>query len=331
MSPSTSNASLHIAADLPPSHASSAGTPMAYIDGQVVPLAEARVPITDRGFVYGDSVYEVFRTYRGVPMLGEAHMVRLFASARRMGMTIGQSREEIWQAIEVTVAAMQITLPTEAFVRFCVTRGDGPLALQPPTPAQTRLVVWAKPFVAWPEALMHTGVALAVPEVRRNPECALSPNIKSGNYLNNVLGVMQAKDLGCDDALFLNPEGEITEAGNSNIFFALGDGLVTPPIESGTLDGLTKGALMQACEAAGISCRHTQIFPEDLRRATECFVTSATREVMPVRSVRLQDGDMCVFPAGGGRLTQKAQALYQEAVQANIAREGERKLVSDML
>jgi branched-subunit amino acid aminotransferase/4-amino-4-deoxychorismate lyase len=157
---------------------------------------------------------------------------------------------------------------------------------------------------------------------RRNPSSALDPNIKGGNYLNNVLGVMDARALGADDCVMLNDAGFVTEASNSNVWFVLDGELVTPAQSAANLRGLTKVALHEACAVRGLATRERDVPADELPRATECFITSATREVMPVVSLRLTAGEVLRFPEGGGPLTRRAAAYYKDHV-AQYLREHE--------
>jgi branched-chain amino acid aminotransferase len=159
-----------------------------------------------------------------------------------------------------------------------------------------------------------------VPATRRNSGSALDPNIKGGNYLNNVLGLMEARALGAEDCIMLDESGLVTEASNSNVFFVLDGQLVTPSQTARNLRGLTKAAVHEACSRQGLATRETEIGLDDLRAATECFLTSATREVMPVASLRLPDGELRLFPAGGGEITRRVAQLYKDYV-ADYVRE----------
>jgi branched-chain amino acid aminotransferase len=155
---------------------------------------------------------------------------------------------------------------------------------------------------------------LAVTRTRRNPVEALSPDIKSGNYLNNILGVAEAVELGADDCLMLNPAGIVTEASNSNVFFVIDGRLVTPSAESGVLRGITKAAIGRLSNEHGFELHEAAIPAGDLSRASECFVTSATREAMPVAAVRLESGQWREFPLGGGEMTRRVAKAYKEFV-----------------
>ncbi len=248
--------------------------PMINVDGVITQMADATVPVMDRGFLYGDSVYEVFRTYKGVPVFMDDHFKRLENSAALISMTISQSREELIQEIRRTVKASSANSKEDIYVRYQITRGIGPVDLYPDPGLETRYV----------------------------------PNIKGGNYLNNILAITQARQLGADDCIILNREGLVTEAANSNVWFVINGQLTTPA--TGNLKGLTKMHIHRALKGAGISSQEADIHANELCDATECFVTSATRDVMPCASLRLEDGEVLQFPEGGGEITRQVQAVF---------------------
>jgi branched-chain amino acid aminotransferase len=291
---------------------------MANVNGQITPLEDARISVLDRGFLYGDSVYEVFRTYGGVPLFCHEHFDRMENSARLMHMTISQSREELLEEMRRTIVAADVPEGQDVYVRWHVTRGTGALDLVPSRDLKTSYVIIVKDVPPWnPEFYSH-GMRLAVTGTRRNPVEALSPDIKSGNYLNNILGVAEAVELGADDCLMLNPAGVVTEASNSNVFFVIDNRLVTASAESGVLRGITKAAIQRLSADEGVSVHETTIPATDLPRAAECFVTSATREVMPVAALRLESGDWREFPPGGGEVTHRVAEAYKDYVNRYV-------------
>ena len=146
----------------------------------------------------------------------------------------------------------------------------------------------------------------------------MDPNIKGGNYLNNVLGLMEARELGADDCVMLNESGLVTESSNSNVFFVIDGELVTPAETAGHLRGLTKAAVEKACAARDLETVSRDIPVDDLGASTECFITSATREVMPVRSLRLPTGEALSYPEGGGEVTRRVIAYYQAYMDAHL-------------
>jgi branched-chain amino acid aminotransferase len=292
---------------------------MTNVDGAITPTAEARIPVMDRGFLFGDSIYEVFRTYDGVPLFFEEHWRRFENSASLIHMNIGFSRDEVTEQIRATVRASGAARgKRDVYVRFTVTRGNGPMDLLPSQDARTRLVIIVKEVPKWDAILYSRGANVAVVGTRRNPRYALDPNIKGGNYLNNVLGVMEARALGADDCLMLSETGLVTEASNSNVFFVIDGALVTPSQAAANLRGLTKAAVHEACAAHGLATRETEISSAAARRASECFLTSATREVMPVHTLRMEDGAVQSFPAGGGEVTRRVRGYYREHVERYV-------------
>jgi branched-chain amino acid aminotransferase len=288
----------------------------ANVNGEITPLEDARISVLDRGFLYGDSVYEVFRTYDGVPMFCHEHFERMENSARLIHMTITQSREQMLNEMRRTAAAADIPPGQDIYVRWHVTRGTGALDLVPAKDLKSSFVIILKEVPKWNPEFYSRGMRLAVTNVRRNPVEALNPDIKSGNYLNNILGVAEAVDLGADDCLMLNPAGIVTEASNSNVFFVLGDRLVTPSADAGILRGITKTAIQRMSAENGFEVHDAEIRASDLGRATECFVTSATREVMPVCALRLANGQWRELPAGGGPFTRRVAEAYKRFVDA---------------
>lgn len=293
--------------------------PTAAIDGVVSPLAEARIPVMDRGFLYGDSIYEVFRTYRGVPLFFEEHWQRFENSARLIHLKLGDARAALTHDIRQAIAASGAAeAGRDVYVRYVLTRGEGPLDLKPQAGLQARRVVIVKEVPQWnPEHYSH-GATLAIVAVRRNPTDALDPNIKGGNYLNNVLGVIEAESLGADDCLMLSEDGLVTEASNSNVFFVIDGKLVTPSQKAANLRGLTKMAIHAACKEAEIATEETEISADDAMRASECFLSSATREVMPVAALIREDGLRTEFPPGGGEVTRQVAELYRASIDRYV-------------
>ncbi len=291
---------------------------MANVNGRITPLEEARISILDRGFLYGDSVYEVFRTYAGVPLFCHEHFDRMDNSARLIAMTIAQSREEMLEQMRQMAAAANVPPGEDVYVRWHVTRGSGALDLAPGADLHSSFVIILKEVPKWNPEFYSPGVRLAVTRVRRNPVDALSPDIKSGNYLNNILGVAEAVDIGADDGLMLNSAGNVTEASNSNVCFVIDGQLVTPSFESGVLRGITKAAIGRLSAAHGFELHDRQLPASALDKATECFVTSATREVMPVAGVLLESGEWREFPPGGGKMTRLVAKAYKEFVNQYV-------------
>jgi branched-chain amino acid aminotransferase len=300
---------------------------MANVNGVITPLEDARISVLDRGFLYGDSVYEVFRTYSGVPLFCDEHFDRMDNSARLIALTISQSREEMLDQIRRTAAEANIPAGQDIYVRWHVTRGTGALDLVPVDDLRSTFVIILKEVPKWNPEFYSRGMRIAVTHVRRNPVEALSPDIKSGNYLNNILGVADAVKMGADDCLMLNPAGNVTEASNSNVFFVIDGHLVTPGVESGILRGITKAAIAKLSAASGFELHERELPARELTKTTECFVTSATREVMPVVGLRLESGEWLDLPPGGGKMTRLVAQAYKDFVQQYVADNSALKIV----
>ena len=246
------------------------------LNGEIMPEGEARVPVLDRGFLFGDSIYEVIRTREGVPFAWIEHLERLRLSAEGIGMDIGLDDDQMMRRVKETVQAGQ---NRESYVRVVVTRGTGSapnidLSFAP-GPAACVILVRELPKVTVAEA------RLAMVQRLRNDRRALDPAIKSGNYLNNVLGLAEAKAAGATDCLFLNQSGHVTETSTSNVFVICSGSVFTPPLKAGLLAGITRGLLFTCC-AENISIAEKELTETDMRDADEIFVTSTSRDVTPV-------------------------------------------------
>jgi branched-chain amino acid aminotransferase len=289
------------------------------IDGRICDTSEATVPVLDRGFLYGDSIYEVFRTYSGVPLLYEEHWTRFENSATLIELRLQLTRDEVGAVIRDAVRASGAPeVPCDVYVRYIVTRGEGEISLLPAADLRQRLVVIVAAVPSWKKEYYDRGVALAIVATRRNDARALDPNIKGGNYLNNVLGIIESKERGADDCLMLDRAGRITESSTSNVFFVRNGMLVTPAQSSANLKGLTKETIRGICEREGIGYAEAELGAADAAQSDECFITSATREVMPVSSLLLEDGGRREYPAGGGALTRRVAGLYKAFIEAHV-------------
>lgn len=246
------------------------------LDGAIVAEADARVPVLDRGFLFGDSIYEVVRTRGGVPFAFDEHFERLQASALGLGMELDLSPQELVRRIDAT---MTVADNPESYVRIIVTRGTGtaPNIDLSCAPGPLRWVVLVRPLGA-----PGGDVRLALVDRLRNDRRALDPAVKSGNYLNNVLGLREARQLGATDCVFLNAAGHVTEASTSNLFVVRGGTIATPRLDDGILAGVTRALLLAFCRERGDRVEERHLAAEDLRSADEVFLTSTLRDVAPV-------------------------------------------------
>ena len=285
------------------------------VEGRLVPPEEAFVPVLDRGFLYGDSVYEVVRTYGGRPFALDRHMQRMERTAERIGLTL-PGREKILTELQRTLDGAG---NAESYARIIVTRGEGSFGLgMHLAEGLHRLVVIVRPLEPPSPALYERGLQMAIARVRRNPPQALDPALKTGNYLNNILALREAHDAGADDAILLDLAGHVTEASTSNVFFARGGTLVTPPLALGMLEGVTRGIAIEVARAEGLMVREEPHGPEALAAADEVFVTSTLREVLAVTSIVFLEGGERTQAVGDGKpgpLALRLHAAFRRRTQ----------------
>lgn len=263
----------------------------ASVNGVITPADEARVSILDNGFTFGDAVYETLRTYGGRPFALARHFARLRASAARLGFGFPASDVDLARTVE---ALLERAHNPESFIRLIVTRGVGDISYHFERVKGPTVVMAVKPFEGFPASHYAEGIALALVSIRRNHRLALDPAIKSNNLLNNVLAVREAQARGAVEAILLNQEGEVAEGASTNVFLVEEGVAVTPPLDAGILQGITRELVLEVAREAGVTVREAPVSPEALRRADEVFITSSTREVMPAR---LLDGQL----VGSGR------------------------------
>jgi branched-chain amino acid aminotransferase len=275
-----------------------------HVGGQICLPDDAKVSVFDRGFLYGDSVYETIGTVRGRLFALSDHLDRLERSAQRLSLRL-PPRASIERAILDTVAAAG---NAESRVRVMVTRGGGKLDLDPGSADEPRLVVIVGPLGGPTPQMYDEGVAVAIVSVTRNSPGAMDPAIKSGNYLNNVLALSEARrDPSVHEAILLSASGSVAEGASSNVFAVAGGQLRTPALSVGILEGITRGRVIALARQDGLSCQELDpMSPEELRTADEVFLTSAARGILPVTRV---DGR----PVGAGTpgpVTRRMMALY---------------------
>jgi branched-chain amino acid aminotransferase len=288
-----------------------------YVDGTITPPDRAFISVLDHGFLLGDSVYEVLRWHRGALIQETEHMDRLEASARRTYMDLQRSREELVAAVHETCRAAGVGPDEDAYVRLVVTRGAGPLGLDV-TGTRRSVVVIVAPASRPSAAAWERGLSVALVARRRVPTEALDPRAKTGNYLNNVLALHEAKLAGADDAVMLNEKGDVTEATTANAWLVRGGRVLTPTLEAGILEGTSRMRILALCRGNGIPAREGRVKPRDLKGAQEAFLSSSVRGVVPVVRV---DGE----PVGAGvpgPVTRRVHALFEQAADDEARRAG---------
>jgi branched-chain amino acid aminotransferase group I len=272
--------------------------------------ADAKISVFDRGFLYGDSVYETMRTAGGWPLELDRHLQRLRRSGEGIGLSIPFAAPELARTIARTHAASG---NSESYVRVVVTRGSGPLALDPRASEEPLLVVLVQPLVLPEPAAYERGIAAVIVGITKNAGTSMDPSIKSGNYLNNILALRQAIAAGGDDAIMCNPEGAVSEGATSNVFMVTAGRVVTPHLRTGILPGITRQAVCElAASIGGTAVAETSVMPDELRAADEVFLTSSVRGIMPVTRL---DGAQ-VGDGTAGPLTRRLHQAYLAYVEA---------------
>lgn len=249
-----------------------------YIDGKFVPAEEAAVSVYDHGLLYGDGVFEGIRAYNGRVFRLEDHVKRLYDSARAIMLEIPITEEDMCTVILETLRKNELS---DAYIRPIVTRGKGDLGLDPRKCAKPTIIVVSQKWDAMYGDLYEVGLTAITVTVRRNSPAALPPNIKSLNYLNNILAKIEANVKGGDEAIFLDAEGHVSEGSGDNIF-VVKDGVIFTPYTTNNLKGITRKAVAEVAEDKGIPLREVNLGLFDIYTADEIFVTGTAAEVAPV-------------------------------------------------
>jgi branched-chain amino acid aminotransferase len=253
-----------------------------YIDGEYFDKDQARISVYDHGLLYGDGVFEGIRIYKGKVFRLEAHLERLWNSAKAIWLDIPMDASEMTQAVLETVAKSGLS---DGYIRLIVTRGKGDLGLNPMTCVKPTVIIIVDQISLYPEETYRKGIRIITAATRRIPPDSLDPKIKSLNYLNNILAKLEALGAGCLEAILLNHEGYVAECTGDNIFHIKNGVLYTPDPSSGALQGITRQAVLEAAGTIGMKTEATRITPYDLYTADECFLTGTAAEIMPVVAI----------------------------------------------
>lgn len=280
-----------------------------YVNGTIRSAAEAIVPALDHGFLYGEGVYETLRTYHGKPFLLEQHLRRLRASAGAIRLAVPRDDAALADAIAATMR--HAGGPGEQYIRLLVTRGPGELTYDPMACPEPTVVIIVGPHHDPPPEILAAGIAVVVSSVIRNHPRAINPLIKSNNLLNNALAMQEALRAGAEEAVMLNYRGEIAECAQSNVFLVRRGVVHTPPLESGLLEGVTRNFIFEVGRQAGVAVRETVLGPDDLAAADEAFITSTTRELLPVTRV----GPRAVGDGSPGPVTRQLMTAFRRHVE----------------
>ncbi len=277
-----------------------------WIDGAIVDGAEARVPVTDHGLLYGDGVFEGIRIFARTVFRLDAHLTRLEAGARALALELPGGVAALRRIVLETARAHGAD---DAYVRLIVTRGEGALGVDPTSCEAPRVLCLVDDVRIYPPEKLAAGIDLVTSSWRRPAPDVLDPRVKSLNYLNNALAKLEARQRGADEALLLNAAGMVAEASVANVFAVRGGELLTPPPTDGALEGITRRTVLELAAGLGVPAGERTLSRFDLFAAEEVFLTGSGAGTVPVRSL-----DGRVLGAGApGPLTAKLRAAFADA------------------
>ncbi|MDF1563679.1 MAG: aminotransferase class IV [Deltaproteobacteria bacterium] len=283
-------------------------TTIVSIDGKLVPPEGATISVFDRGFLYGDSVYEVVRTYQGRPFELGAHLDRLAHSAARIGLRLPWSREQLTRAVnDILEASGHGAQERESYLRIVVTRGSGEIGLDPSLAVEPRTILIARVLEQPAVEAYREGVTVALVGGREGLRRHVDPSAKTGNYLPNVLAVAEARERHAYEAVMVDERDRLTEGSSSNVFLVQFGIVRTPPLAVGILEGVTRRTVIEVCREAKIPVEEARLTTADLHSADEAFLTSSIREIVPITRVEDQ-------PVGTGKVgdvTRAVQAAFR--------------------
>ena len=248
-----------------------------YIDGTLYEQSEAKISVFDHGVLYGDGVFEGIRFYQDRVFRLDEHMDRLWDSAKAIALDIPLSRTALIYATLETIRQNDLH---DGYIRLLVTRGVGSLGLSPDSCRRPSIIIIAATIALYPDSLYEKGLTLATCSVRRIPPAALSPRIKSLNYLNNILAKIEAQQAGAAEGVMLNEQGYVAECTGDNLFVVKNGVISTPPVNAGILAGVTRAVVFELAKKNGIPIKEEDLTRYDILVADECFLTGTAAEVI---------------------------------------------------
>jgi len=250
-----------------------------YIDGKFFPQSKASVSVYDHGFLYGDGVFEGIRIYNNNIFMLNEHIKRLYDSAKAIRLKIPLSKTELRKAVE---QAHKVNGLKNGYIRLIITRGIGDLGIDTRTCPKPSVVIIVDKITLYPEKFYKNGMEIITASTQRTSVSALNPQIKSMNYLNNILAKIEAENAGVNEALMLNTSGNVVECSGDNIFIYRNDTLITPPTFIGALNGVTRGIVMKLAEQEGLKVEELIFSRHEVYTSDECFLTGTAAEIIPV-------------------------------------------------
>ena len=276
-----------------------------YIDGEFFPEGEAKISVFDHGLLYGDGIFEGIRFYNGKVFCFEEHLERLYQSAQVIMLQVPLEQAALKEAVLETIRRNELS---DGYIRLIVTRGKGPLGLNPKSCPKASVIIIASTITLYSQECYEKGLSVITCATRRVAPAALSPMVKSLNYLNNVMARIEVLHAGADEGLMLNEQGFVAECTVDNIFIIKGGELLTPPASSGALVGVSRAMVMRLALNMGITVKEILMTCYDIYTAEESFLTGTAAEVVPVISL-----DRRIIGTGRpGKITQELIKRFRE-------------------
>jgi branched-chain amino acid aminotransferase len=283
---------------------------LVYVDGSFVDKMDAKVSVFDHGLLYGDGVFEGIRAYNGRVFKLKEHIDRLFNAAKAISLTMPLSKAEM---TEVVLESCRKNDITDGYIRLVVTRGFGDLGLSPLKCPKPTVICIAATIALYPPEFYETGLKVITSTVRRNKATIIDPQVKSLNYLNNILARIEADRVGAPEALMLTEDGLVAECTGDNIFIVKGGEIWTPPIHMGILDGITRGTVIELAAKNGFTLLEKEFTLFNVITADECFLTGTAAELIAVTEL---DGKV-IGTGKSGDVTNALLAIFQKYTKEN--------------
>jgi len=280
-----------------------------WLNGKLVDRAAAKLSVHDHGTLYGDGVFEGIRCYNGKIFRCQAHIDRLYESAKQIRLAIPHTKQELIEAMYETLRANGIT---DGYIRLVVTRGEGDLGLSPYKCHSANVFIITDQIALYPVEMYENGMAVIIAKTIRTSSRMLNPAVKSLNYLNSILAKIEAVDAGVAEAIMLNEEGNVAECTAENIFIVADGEVVTPPANAGILMGVTRAVVIGLAKKLDIPLAERDITPEQLYTADECFLTGTAVEVISVTKI---DG-RSIGNGTVGPVTRKLLAAFRDLIRS---------------
>ena len=284
---------------------------LVYIDGKFVPESHATVSVFDHGLLYGDGIFEGIAVYGAKAFMLDHHLDRLFRSAETIGLQLPLSKNGFAHAVKQTVAMNELV---SGYVRPIVTRGRGPLGLNPALCKRPTVVIIPQRVEDYPLMNIRRPGKAIVSRFRRNPPYSLPASAKTLNYINNILAKLEANAAGVDEAVMLDWQGNLSEGTGDNVFLVRGGDVLTPTIDNSILPGITRLVVFKLCARHGISCREVPLTKEDLYSAEEAFLTSTSLEIQPLVEV---DGSR-IGSGKEGPVTRRLRVYFEKLKKSGV-------------